>query len=341
MEAYPFSPTVTARCSIDPDPGRDPPPNPNGRPSLGASSPAGHGNPVAHTHTDSWHTASTIDDQPYTVRGAPAAPQRRRVMNRRLERRLDLVPQKCAKSVCLSSISRISQLLACPRPQQRVRGRSTAGNPSDGNSLPATARRTPTSAATVHRGDENVVPSGRPVSDTAPGSTLILTGRIGVEISGFVGARGGRIGLPDSLSGGVSRRAGRGDSHSEIRRTWFGARFEATTWMVGDLVTTEAPPLAGLAARPRLLARLRSTRTLAYKLATTTDHKVIGIMYLVAFCMRGMTAADGSSCGRLAQVPDGSHSSVRPLHRMNRWGTWSWQCYQPTERSCSQVPGDE
>jgi hypothetical protein len=28
----------------------------------------------------------------------------------------------------------------------------------------------------------------------------MLTGRIGVEISGLVGARGGRIGLPDSLS---------------------------------------------------------------------------------------------------------------------------------------------
>jgi hypothetical protein len=58
------------RCSIDPDPGRDPPPNPNGRPSLGASSPAGHGNPVAHTHTDSWHTASTIDDQPLPRAGS-------------------------------------------------------------------------------------------------------------------------------------------------------------------------------------------------------------------------------------------------------------------------------
>src|SRR5258708_3097175 len=46
--------------------------------------------------------------------------------------------------------------------------------------------------------------------------------------------------------GGVLRRAGRGDSHSEIGRTWFGARFEATTWMVGDLVPTEAHPLAGL-----------------------------------------------------------------------------------------------
>ena len=170
----------------------------------------------------------------------------------------------------------------------------------------------------------------------------MLTGRIGVEISGLVGARGGRIGLPDSLSGGVSRRAGRGDSHSEIRRTWFGARFEATTWMVGDLVTTEAPPMAGLEARRRLLARLRSTGTLAYKLATTTDHKVIGIMYLVASAVRGMTAVDASSCGRRAQVPDGFHSSASLLHRINRWGTWSWRCYQhPGERSCSQVPGDD
>jgi hypothetical protein len=45
--------------------------------------------------------------------------------------------------------------------------------------------------------------------------------------------------------------------------------------MVNDLVTTEAPPLAGLAARRRLLARLRFTGTPAYKLATTTHPKVI------------------------------------------------------------------
>jgi hypothetical protein len=82
--------------------------------------------------------------------------------------------------------------------------------------------------------------------------------------------------------------------------------------MVGDFVTTEEPPLAGLAARRRLLARLRSAGTVAYKLATTTDRKVIGIMYLVASAVRGMTAVDAPSCGRVAQVPDGSHSSVRP-----------------------------
>jgi hypothetical protein len=43
--------------------------------------------------------------------------------------------------------------------------------------------------------------------------------------------------------------------------------------MLGDLVRTEAPPLAGLEARHRLLARLRSNDTLVYKLATTTDHR--------------------------------------------------------------------
>ena len=112
--------------------------------------------------------------------------------------------------------------------------------------------------------------------------------------------------------------------------------------MLGHLVTTEAPPLVGLEARRRLLARLRSTGTLAYKLATTTDYKVIGIMYLVASAMRGMTAVDASSCGRLAQVPDRVQSSARPLLRMNRCGTWSWRCYQhPGERSCSQEPGDD
>ena len=57
------------------------------------------------------------------------------------------------------------RLLACPRPQQRVPGRSTAGNPSD-DSLPATARRTPTSAATFTAATRTSSPSGRPVSDT-------------------------------------------------------------------------------------------------------------------------------------------------------------------------------
>jgi hypothetical protein len=112
--------------------------------------------------------------------------------------------------------------------------------------------------------------------------------------------------------------------------------------MLGELVTAEAPPLAGLEARCRLLARLRSKDTLAYKLATTADHKVIAIMYLVASSMRGMTAVDASSCGRLAQIPDGFHSAASPLHRMNRWGTWSWRCHQhPGERSCSHVASDD
>jgi hypothetical protein len=44
---------------------------------------------------------------------------------------------------------------ACTRP---VNGKE----PIRRHSLPATARRTITSAATVHRGDENVVPLGPP-----------------------------------------------------------------------------------------------------------------------------------------------------------------------------------
>jgi hypothetical protein len=183
-------------------------------------------------------------------------------MNRRLERRLDLVPQKCAKSVCLSSISRITHVSDTGRPEGDDVLVAAVGGGSAG-------RRPSRRCGEALASDE--FPAVEPAGDTLlrsrtgeqpPGSTLILTGRIGVQISGLVGARGGRIGLPDSLSGGVSRRAGRGDSHSEIRRTWFGARFEATTWMVGDLVTTEAPPLAGLAARRRLLARLRSAGAL-------------------------------------------------------------------------------
>ena len=111
--------------------------------------------------------------------------------------------------------------------------------------------------------------------------------------------------------------------------------------MVGDLVTTEAPPLAGLAARCRLLARLRFTGTLAYKLAITTDHKVIGIMYLVASAMRAMTAVDASSVAALRRFRTGFNRQPVPLW-VNRWGTWSWRCYQhPGERSCSQVPGDD
>jgi hypothetical protein len=65
-----------------------------------------------------------------------------------------------------------------------------------------------------------------------------------------------------------------------------------------------------------LLARLRSKGTLAYKLATTTDHKVIGIMYLVAAAMRGMTAVDaspsggGSGRGSLIGASPSAHESL-------------------------------
>jgi cytochrome c oxidase subunit 1 len=51
--------------------------------------------------------------------------------------------------------------------------------------------------------------------------------------------------------------------------------------MVGELLTAEAPPLGGLKARRPFPARLGPNDTLVYKLVTTTDHKTIGIMYLM------------------------------------------------------------
>ena len=51
---------------------------------------------------------------------------------------------------------------------------------------------------------------------------------------------------------------------------------------MGDLVTAEAVPVGGLEGRRRFPARLGPKGTLVYKLVTNTDHKMIGIMYLVA-----------------------------------------------------------
>src|SRR5215211_18570 len=47
-------------------------------------------------------------------------------------------------------------------------------------------------------------------------------------------------------------------------------------------MTAEAPPLVGLQARRPFPARLGPKGSLIYKLITTTDHKLIGIMYIVA-----------------------------------------------------------
>jgi hypothetical protein len=47
-------------------------------------------------------------------------------------------------------------------------------------------------------------------------------------------------------------------------------------------VTTHAPPIGGLEARRRFSARLGPKSALVYKLVTTTDHKMIGMMYVVA-----------------------------------------------------------
>jgi cytochrome c oxidase subunit I len=50
----------------------------------------------------------------------------------------------------------------------------------------------------------------------------------------------------------------------------------------GGPFTAEAPPLGGLEARRPFPARLGPNGNLIYKLVTTTDHKTIGIMYVVA-----------------------------------------------------------
>lgn len=47
-------------------------------------------------------------------------------------------------------------------------------------------------------------------------------------------------------------------------------------------MTTEAPPVAGLEARRPFPPRIGPKGNLVYKTITTTDHKTIGIMYVVA-----------------------------------------------------------
>ena len=49
-----------------------------------------------------------------------------------------------------------------------------------------------------------------------------------------------------------------------------------------DLLVAEAPPVGELEARRPFPARLGPKGNLVYKLVTTTDHKLIGIMYCVA-----------------------------------------------------------
>lgn len=50
-------------------------------------------------------------------------------------------------------------------------------------------------------------------------------------------------------------------------------------------MSTSAPPLAGLRASRPFPARIGSKGNFIYRVITTTDHKLIGIMYLVA-CFR-------------------------------------------------------
>lgn len=47
-------------------------------------------------------------------------------------------------------------------------------------------------------------------------------------------------------------------------------------------MSASAPPLEGLQARRAFPARIGPKGNLIYRLITTTDHKLIGIMYIVA-----------------------------------------------------------
>ena len=49
-------------------------------------------------------------------------------------------------------------------------------------------------------------------------------------------------------------------------------------------MSTSAPPLGGLRASRPFPERTGPTGSLIYRLITTTDHKMIGIMYVVAWC---------------------------------------------------------
>ena len=60
-----------------------------------------------------------------------------------------------------------------------------------------------------------------------------------------------------------------------------GTRAENDDWS-GDSMTTETRPVGQLEARRPFPARLGPKGNLVYKLVTTTDHKLIGIMYMVA-----------------------------------------------------------
>ena len=70
-----------------------------------------------------------------------------------------------------------------------------------------------------------------------------------------------------------------GPSGDRIRTEHCG---HARTRRLEDLLVAEAPPVGELEARRPFPARLGPKGNLIYKLVTTTDHKLIGIMYCVA-----------------------------------------------------------
>ena len=60
-------------------------------------------------------------------------------------------------------------------------------------------------------------------------------------------------------------------------------------------MSTSAPPLEGLRARRAFPARIGPKGNLIYRLITTTDHKLIGIIYIVA-CFTFFLSAGSWRC---------------------------------------------
>jgi hypothetical protein len=223
-------------------------------PKPGRVIPAGHGNLVADTHTDSWHTASTIDDRP-----VPRSRSARRVP---APTRDEPPPRKTPRAGAAESAGKagVPHFTCC----RCIRYRAARGG-----------RRSRRRGGRWRRWLASVLPLRgsyavrwvpcRPVHAAAVADRRAAarfdahadrTNRCGDFWLGGCTRRSHRVAR--LVVGGVLRRAGRGDSQSETGRTWFGRGSKQPLGCWVTLVTTEAPPLAGLEARRRLLARVRS-----------------------------------------------------------------------------------
>jgi len=82
-------------------------------------------------------------------------------------------------------------------------------------------------------------------------------------------------------------------------------------------VSTSTPLLGGLRVSRPFPERTRATGSLVYRLITTTDHKVIGIMYVVAcftfFFVGGLTSTTPSLRPATTSRGQRLHVGARPL----------------------------